>query len=1171
MDQVFKSTCSYCGVGCGIKVIKDKRGQLKVEGDPDHPSNRGMLCSKGRNIHYAVQDRSDRLLYPMMRGSRHQPLHRVDWSVAMDRAAAVFRSIIRRYGPDSVGFYVSGQCLTEEYYLINKLVKGFIGTNNIDTNSRLCMSSAVTAYVKTFGEDIVPISYDDIELADTFFIAGANPAWCHPILFRRIEERKASYPDTKIVVVDPRKTASCAIADLHLQIIPGTDTVLYHAIARWILESGNADMQFVKNHTDAFENYRRQIMDLSLKKAATICGVSVADIKLAATYLGESRAMMSLWAMGLNQSVVGVDKNYALINLSLLTGNIGKPGAGPFSLTGQPNAMGGREVGGMATLLAAHGNLANDDERASVAKFWQVPEIRKAPGHTATQMFDALEKGQMKAIWIICTNPSVSMPHANKIARALKKAKFVVVQDISNRSDTVEHADLVLPAAGWLEKEGTMTNADRRINYLPRVIDPPGEALPDSEILCRFAEKMGFHGFNFENTSAIYDEWCAMTRNTNIDISGLSHDRLQREGSFQWPVPYQDHPGTPRMFTDHVFFTNSQKAIFNTSVYRETRTELISEKYPLILTTGRLRDQWHTMTRTGKVNKLLMHQDVPLLEIHPVDAAVRDLKNNGLATIENERGIVRVRIKVTDSIREGVVFLPMHWGKKLNGALGRANNLTDDLIDPTSKQPNFKFSAVQVKAYQKPSEKIVVVGAGAAAYQFIDSYRKENMEDSITVFSKEPDAFYNRILLPDYISDHLSWEQLTKIKKEELEKLQINIQHAAIHRLDQQRKLVFDEVGNRYPYDKLILAMGSRPFVPRDVPTHLPGVFTIRHRSDADNLKEYIKTCEVPSRNRHVVVVGGGLLGLEMAGSLRQMGVRVSVVQRASRLMQRQLDRLASDLLADILRERGVQIYFDNEVDTIFDHDADRTLTVTLKNGKTIRSHAVVYAIGTRPNVELARENGIECGKGIIVNPYLQTSAPDVFAIGEVAEYNHQIYGITAAAEQQADILSNYLNGDASISYEGSVSMNILKIEGVNLCSIGKIKVPADDPNYEEIILMDVSQRFYKKCVVYQDQLVGAILMGDKTEFAEFKLLIENKTELSDKRQELLRGRSSEPVIGDLVCSCNNVGRGNIEQKISEGCVDFTALCQKTGAGLGCGSCKSEVQAILEKVMEPVI
>ncbi len=1168
MDQVFKSTCSYCGVGCGIKVMKDSRGRLKVEGDPDHPSNRGMLCSKGRNIHYTVQDRSDRLLYPMMRGNRSQPLQRVEWSTAIQRAAAVFRSLIRRYGPDSVGFYVSGQCLTEEYYLVNKLVKGFIGTNNIDTNSRLCMSSAVTAYVKTFGEDIVPISYDDIELADTFLIAGANPAWCHPILFRRIEKRKADFPDTRIVVVDPRKTQSCAIADLHLKIIPGTDTVLYHALARRILEVGNADLQFIKNHTEAFENYRRQIMELSLRKAARICGITVDDLKLAADYIGESKAMMSLWAMGLNQSVVGVDKNYALINLSLLTGNIGKPGAGPFSLTGQPNAMGGREVGGMATLLAAHGTLANDEEREAIAKFWQVPAIRKSPGHTATQMFDALEKGDMKAIWIICTNPSVSMPHSNKVKRALEKARFVVVQDISDRSDTVQQADLVLPAAGWLEKEGTMTNADRRINYLPKVVSPPGEALPDTEIISRFAREMGFHGFSFDRPSDIYDEWCAMTRNTNIDISGLSHQRLQDEGSFQWPVPFQDHPGTPRMFTDHVFFTNSRKAIFNTSVYRETRSELTNEDYPLILTTGRLRDQWHTMTRTGKVNKLMMHQHVPLLEINPVDAEVRDLKDGELAVVENERGSVRVRINVTDSIREQVVFLPMHWGKKLDRADSRVNNLTDDLIDPASKQPNFKYSAVQVKPYKKPVERLLIVGAGAAAFQFIKTYRKENSDDLITVLSKEPDPFYNRILLPDYISEHLEWEQLVKIRSDELDRLQVTVKHATITKIDRDIKVIFDDVGNRYPYDKLIIATGSRPFVPRNVPTHLPGVFTMRQRSDADNLKEYLKFQGAAPRDRHVVVVGGGLLGLEMAGSLRQMGIRVTLVQRASRLMQRQLDRLASNLLADILKERGVQIYFDNEVDTIFENNVDHSLIVTLKSGKTIKSHAIVYAIGVRPNVEPGRECGLECGRGIIVNSYLQTSDPNIFAIGEVAEYNHQIYGITAAAEQQADILSNFLNGDNSISYDGSVSMNILKIDGINLCSIGRIKVPSDDPNYEEIMLMDVSQRFYKKCIVHQDQLIGAILMGDKSEFAEFKLLIENKTELSDKRQELLRGSQSEPVVGAIVCSCNNVGEGNIRQKIAEGCEDFNNLCQKTGAGLGCGSCKSEVQAILEDVMQ---
>ena len=490
-DEV-KTTCSYCGVGCGIIVKKDANNKVLVEGDKDHPVNKGMLCSKGMNLHYVVNDTSDRILYPEMRWSRSHPRERVSWDDALDRASSVFKSIIKKHGPDSVGFYVSGQSLTEEYYIANKLTKGFLGTNNIDTNSRLCMSSAVVGYKKTFGEDSVPISYEDIELADTFLITGANPAWCHPILFRRIEKRKEENPDVQIIVIDPRKTDSANFADLHLQLIPGTDVILYNAIGRRLYERGLIDEEFIKYHTEGFKDYKELIFSISVKKASKLCGVPEKDIRKAADIIGLSKGFISMWAMGLNQSVIGTNKNVSLLNLSLITGQVGKPGAGPFSLTGQANAMGGREVGGMANLLAVHKDLHNEEHRREVAQFWGVDKISPNPGFTATEMFDALESGKLKAVWIVCTNPLVSMPNTHRIEKAMKNSKFVVVQDISHKSDTVDYADLVLPAAGWLEKEGTMTNSERRISYLPKEIDPPGEAKPDVEILCAFAQKMGF-------------------------------------------------------------------------------------------------------------------------------------------------------------------------------------------------------------------------------------------------------------------------------------------------------------------------------------------------------------------------------------------------------------------------------------------------------------------------------------------------------------------------------------------------------------------------------------------------------------------------------------------------------------------------------------------------------
>jgi ferredoxin-nitrate reductase len=1160
-----KTTCSYCGVGCGIIVKKDNNNKVLVEGDKDHPVNKGMLCSKGMNLHYVANDLSDRILYPEMRWSRSHPRERVTWDEGLDRAASVFKSIIKKHGPDSVAFYVSGQSLTEEYYIANKLAKGFIGTNNIDTNSRLCMSSAVVGYKKTFGEDSVPVSYEDIELADCFLITGANPAWCHPILFRRLEMRKEANPEVKIIVIDPRKTDSANFADLHLQLIPGTDVILYNAIGRCLYKRGLIDEKFIKEHTQGFQEYKELIFKTSLKQASKLCGVEEKDIRKAADIIGVSKGFISMWAMGLNQSVVGTDKNVSLLNLSLITGQVGKPGSGPFSLTGQPNAMGGREVGGMANLLAVHKDLGNAEHRREVAQFWGVDEISPKPGLTATELFDALESGKLKAVWIACTNPLVSMPNTHRIESAMKKAKFVVVQEISHKSDTLEYADLVLPAAAWLEKEGTMTNSERRISYLPKEIDAPGEARPDVEIFCDFAQRMGFRGFNFNNASEIYDEYASMTKGTNIDVSYLNYDRLKNEGTFQWPVPEYRHKGTPRLFEDKKFYTPSKKAIFNLPSNIENTSVQPSGEYPLILTTGRVRDQWHTMTKTGKVSRLKTHYPTPVLEINPVDAFLNKIKNGDISEIKSVNGVVRVRAKVTDTIKKGVVFLPMHWGKQLQSNLNRANNLTNTHIDPVSKEPDFKFTCVSVSKYKKPVDKIIIVGAGAAAFRFVQNYRESNEVDEIHVFSKEPNLFYNRVLLPEYITEELSWDALLKIKQIELKKLKISVHpETSISNIDSKHNVVTDSNGEEHTYSKLILATGSRAFIPSDVQIDLPGRFTMRNKSDADSFKAYLEATGLPPEEQHVVIVGGGLLGLELAAAMKHKNVKITIIQRASHLMQRQLDKVSSKLLALDVQERGIQIYFDNEVSTVFDDEDTGEINLTLKSGKFLTANAIVYAIGTRPNIEIAKDNGILCGRGVKVNQHLQSSVPNIFAIGEIAEYNNQLFGITSAAEEQANILANFIAGDISVSYSGSVLMNILKFNDLNLCSIGEINIPENDLSYQEIIFTDISKRYYKKCIVKDDLLVGAVLMGDKNEFAEFKTMIESKIEMADKRNTLLRGASNDvPVIGKLVCSCSQVGAGNIVEAIEKGCGDFTELCNKTGAGLGCGSCKTEVKEIL--------
>ncbi|MDO9552869.1 nitrate reductase [Rhodonellum sp.] len=1162
-----KSTCSYCGVGCGIIVQQDKKGKIKVKGDPDHPVNKGLLCAKGMNLHYVVEDRSDRLLYPQMRRGKGHPLERVDWDTAMSRAAAVFKSIIQKFGPDSVGFYVSGQCLTEEYYLVNKLAKGYLKTNNIDTNSRLCMSSAVMGYIQTLGEDTVPVSYEDIEIADCFLVAGANPAWCHPIIWRRIEKHKELNPGTKIIVVDPRVTQTCDLADLHLQIFPGTDVVLYQAMGRCLIESGDIDLHFIQNHTDGFEAYQNVVMQKSLEESALICGVSVSDIQLASSYIGESKGFLTLWAMGLNQSADGVNKNLALIDLNLITGHIGKPGSGPLSLTGQPNAMGGREVGGMATLLSAHRKLDNPEHRKEVADFWGIEELPDKPGLTATQMISALEEGTLKAIWIICTNPMVSLPDSKRVEEAMKKARFVVVQDISSKTAGIPFADLVLPAAGWAEKEGTMTNSERRISHLSKILNPPGEALPDAEILIKFANKMGFSGFDFPDAAAVFKEHAALTKGTNIDISALDYGILKERGSVQWPFVSTDQPPSVRLFTDKKFPTPNGRAQIRISG-AQNQHEATDPDFPLILTTGRIRDQWHTMTRTGKVSKLMKHIDTPFLEIHPHDAKQRGIAEGDTVVVKGRRGEVRIHAKFSDKIRVGVVFLPMHWGKILENDFARTNNITGNAIDPVSKQPDFKYSVVEVAKFSKPKEKIIVIGAGAASYRFIQTYRELNDLDEIHVFSQEKYPFYNRVLLPDYVNQHKTWEDLQKFKAGEMELMDMHLYlENGIEAIDKLNKTVTDQKGRVHHYDQLIMATGSRAFVPNDAPMYLPGVFTMRNRQNADALVDYL------GGNGHVLIVGGGLLGLELAASLREISIEVTVIQLASRLMERQLDPVASALLREKIEEMGVQLYLNNQVNQLEQKPGEQGMKVHLKSGISLDVNAVVYAIGTRPNAELAKSAGLNCGMGVRVNDYLQTSDPCIFAMGEIAEHRQKLNGITAAAEQQADVAARFINGDLLSIYKGTVSMNILKFADLDLCSLGIPEIPVNAEGYEEILLIDTAQTYYKKCIVYQDKLVGAILMGDKSEFAEFKILIEDKIELSEKRQELLRGKSDkEALLGETVCSCGGVGTGNLENAIGSGATDFRQLCQITGAGLGCGSCKPEIRNILKQFSKlPVI
>lgn len=1167
LPKTVRTTCSYCGVGCGMRATLGRDGRLDVAGDEVHPVNRGMLCSKGQALHHVVRDTSDRLLYPQMRASRAHPMARVDWDTALSRAAAVFRATMARFGPESVGFYVSGQCLTEEYYVVNKLVKGFIGCNNLDTNSRLCMSSAVAGYKLALGDDAFPLSYADIEQGSCFLIAGANPAWCHPILFRRLEAHKQQHPEVKVIVADPRRTQSCALADLHLQLTPGTDVALFNAVARVLIESGQTDPSFITEHTEGYEEARAAAMSLTVEAAAAVCGVPAADIRRAAELIGGARAFQSWWAMGLNQSAAGVDKNLALLNLSLLTGQIGKPGSGPFSLTGQPNAMGGREVGGMAHLLAAHHDLANAEHREKVARHWGSGPISPKPGLSATEMFEALAEGTLRAIWIICTNPSVSLPNLRLAEAALRNARFVVVQDISARAETAQYADMLLPAAGWLEKCGTMTNSERRVSLVEKLIEPPGEALPDTEILCRFARQMGWgDAFDYADEAEIFAEHAALTADTPIDMRGISHARLRREGSLQWPCPDEAHPGTPRLFADRHFFTPSGRARLHGTAFQNA-SEPLSAEFPLILTTGRLRDQWHTMTRTGKVTKLRQQDDAPFVEAHPQDAARLGLRDGQPVRVRSARAELTARLRVADTIKCGTLFMPMHFGRAFHGELARVNLLTSPLRDPRSKEPDFKYTAVSLRAVRQPRRQIVVVGGGAAALHFITTYRAINTEDGITVIARETDGFYNRIHLPEYIGGRRAWHDLVTCAPAQARDLDVRVVTGTeAESIDRTARCVTDAAGRRHYYDVLVIATGSRAAMPPGAPLVLEGAHTLRSRPDA----EALKAGAVPGAR--AVVVGGGLLGIETAAALVARGARVTLLHRSARLMGAQLNDIASRLLVEELAALGIDVILQDSVRHV--HGDTRVRGVRTAAGRYLPCDVLLYAVGTCPNDALARAAGLPCGEGVTVDEAMRTADPAIYAIGEVAEHAGMRHGTTLAAQQQAEIAAARIAGDPWAVYRGTPGVHVLKVHGLALATLGQTNVPPGAAaDYEEATYLDERERTYLRCVIRDNVLVGAVLVGDTTLLPRFKELIETGAELDGERRGLLRpggGSPRAPMRGRLVCSCNQVGEGNIADAITAGCCDIASICAKTRAGTGCGSCRPEVAQILNRTEDRV-
>jgi assimilatory nitrate reductase catalytic subunit len=718
--QETKSTCPYCGVGCGVVIESLDTRITSVRGDPLHPANFGRLCTKGQSLHLTAAPQvtaQTRLLTPQWRPLRSQAAQAIAWDDAMAMASQRLAAIVQSHGPDALGFYISGQLLTEDYYVFNKLAKGLLGTNNIDSNSRLCMSSAVAGYKMTLGADAPPACYDDIAHAQCLFIAGSNAAWAHPILFRRIEDAKRANPALKMVVVDPRRTDTADMADLHLAIQPGTDVMLFHGLLHIMLTQGWTQTDYIAAHTSGFEALQALVADHTPAHVAQICGVPEADLYIAARWFAgvqedgiERSPTLSLYCQGLNQSSNGTAKNAALINLHLATQQIGRPGAGPLSLTGQPNAMGGREVGGMANLMSAHRDLANPQHRAEVAALWGVADVPAKPGLTAVDMFEAAADGQIKALWIACTNPAQSMPDQKTVRRALQRAEFVVVQEAFATAATCDYADLLLPATTWGEKEGTVTNSERRISRVRAAVPAPGQARADWAIAADLGRRLAValgrpqdaRLLSYPTPESVWNEHRESTRGRDLDITGLSYAHLETAGPAQWPLPEGASNGTARLYANGQFPTADSRARFAAVAWQPVAEERVSQ-FPFSLTTGRLRDQWHGMTRTGTAGRLMAHSPEPCVQMNPKDAQRLGLKDGELVQVRSKRGSLVLPVQASAQVAASQAFIAMHWGPEvLSGrdAQGEAglgvNVLTTSSYCPSSKQPELKHAAVQI-------------------------------------------------------------------------------------------------------------------------------------------------------------------------------------------------------------------------------------------------------------------------------------------------------------------------------------------------------------------------------------------------------------------------------------------------------------------------------------------
>jgi anaerobic selenocysteine-containing dehydrogenase/NADPH-dependent 2,4-dienoyl-CoA reductase/sulfur reductase-like enzyme/bacterioferritin-associated ferredoxin len=1161
-----RTTCPYCGVGCGLIANTDDGRLTSVEGDKLHRVNRGATCRKPLHLPDAVHAR-DRATTPLMRESPDERWRPTTWRRAIASLAKRLQAIADEHGPDAIAFYVSGQLLTEDYYVVNKLVKGWIGTNNVDSNSRLCMSSAVAAYRETFGSDGPPASYADIDQADCILLVGSNTAACHPIVWARIRRRQKE--GARLIVVDPRRTQTAAAADLHLPVKPGGDLALLNAMIHVIEREGLVDEQFVALRTEGAEQALAAAAEWTTARASKETGIPAALIAEAARVFGGAGRALALWSMGVNQSTVGTLKNRAIHNLCLLTGNFGRPGTGPLSLTGQPNAMGGRETGGLSNLLPGYRSVAVAEDRAEMRKLWGIPPdlpgISPEPGLAATELTAALEEGRIKAVWVVATNPAVSQPDAERFASALRKAELVVCQDAYHPTETSALAHVALPAAQWPEKDGVMTNSERGVSLVQRALPPPGVALPDWEIFARLGRTLGHRdAFAWPNAAAVFDEYAATTAGRLCDVTGMSHARLRREGVLQWPCPgraegREAHPGTTRLYASGRLPTPSGRARMAPTPHAAP-ADRPDESFPLLLTTGRLPGQWHTMTRTGKSPELLGGDREPFVELHPADAERAGVREGSRVRIVSRRGIATAKARIADTLPEGVAFAPFHWGALHLAAGERAlNEVVSAALDPVSKQAELKASAVRIEplplhapALPVNAPRTLVIGGGMAGMAVVEQLLAQGAPGkSLTLVGAEPGLPYDRIKLSHALAGEAAPEELTLRQASWFADRGVDMRSGvAAVALDPdagRAELSDDRVAE---FDRFVVATGSQPALPPIDGLHRRGVHPFR------SLRDVASILAAPAGRAPAVVIGGGLLGLEAARGLQARGHRVTVVHLAERLMEQQLDTLGAGLLERRLRELGIDVLLGASTTAVAGNG--HAEGIRLADGRELEASLVVVATGIRPDVGLARAAGLEVGRGVVVDDELRTSAPSGWAVGECAEHRGVVYGLWAPLLRHAKTAAAVMSGKPG-SFHGAVPATTLKVMGIDLFCAGHVD-PADG---EEMLLsLDSRKGRYRKLVLAGDRLVGAVLLGDLSEAPALRRLVEDGARVPP---ELLEGgiRPELPVEG-TVCSCASVTRDQIDAAIAaNGLERVSDVARLTGACTGCGSCRTHVERIL--------